>query len=362
MIESGEITGADVAQINPASLDLSVSGTIFRTAGLVRPKAGETVESLLPLVQATAHDLRQPLERNVTYLVLLNERVKLYLDSYGWANPKSSTGRHGVHVRLLADGGEMYDCVPLGYEGPLWLAITPLFYPILIKEGDRLVQLRIFNAKTKMNRESLSQCWDEFKLLWRSEEGGHTPILFNQWRDAGRIDADGSILLTPWIPTSEQVAGYQCQGTRRVLDLSARGVEPSDFYRPIYPADSGCIHLLAGNFYILSTAEIMVIPPGLSCEVRDVDSRFGELRAHYAGYIDPGWGYGHDGGGSGRQITLEVVPHEDILLRAGDIVTAVKIERMIREPEHHYDALDTSNYRVQEGPKLAKQFASMLTA
>jgi len=291
--------------------------------------------------------------------VLLNERIRLDLDSYGWANPKSSTGRHGVHVRLLADGGEMYDGVPLAYEGPLWLAITPLFYPILLKEGQCLAQLRIFNADTRMNRESLGRCWDEFQLLRSVKEGECVPISFDEWVNARRVDADGSILLTPWIPAPGKLAGYQCQGTRSVLDLSARGVEPSNFYRPIYTMENGCIHLLAGNFYILSTAETVVVPPGVSCEVRDVDSRFGELRAHYAGYVDPGWGYGKEGGGKGRQITLEVVPHEDILIRSGDIVTAIKIERMIREPESHYDALDTSNYRVQEGPKLAKQFKEL---
>jgi dCTP deaminase len=357
MIEEGRITDSSSDCINPASLDLRLSSEVYRVAASVRPYHGEKVAELLSQIGATSHDLASPFERGVTYLARLQERFSLYSDAYGWANPKSSTGRQAVHVRVLADGGEMYDRLPYGYDGLLWLSITPRYYPIRASAGERLGQVRIFNADTRMCRAELEACWDYFQLLWRQEAGQRVPVTYEQWRKAGRIDSDGSILLTPWIPAPGQVAGYQCQGSSKILDLKERNIDPRDFYSELKVEKNGWLYLRAGHFYILSTNEAVAIPPELSCEVRDIDSRFGDIRIHIAGFVDAGFGYGHDGTGGGSQITLEVMPYEDVWVRAEDIIAAIKLERMIEVPERHYDQITTSNYRDQWGPRLAKQFA-----
>ena len=86
-----------------------------------------------------------------------------------------------------------------------------------------------------------------------------------------------------------------------------------------------------------------------------MDERSGDFRSHYAGFIDPGWGYGKKGEGVGRPLTLEVRPFEDLLVRHGQPVAKIKFEHMIEVPEASYDALG-SNYIAQYGPRLAKQF------
>ena len=88
-----------------------------------------------------------------------------------------------------------------------------------------------------------------------------------------------------------------------------------------------------------------------------MDHRSGEFRSHYAGFIDPGWGWGIDGKGHGRQLTLELRPFEDIVLRPGQAVARITFEKMVSPPKIHYDELDTSHYRRQAGPGLSKQFA-----
>ena len=79
--------------------------------------------------------------------------------------------------------------------------------------------------------------------------------------------------------------------------------------------------------------------------------------SHYAGFLDPGWGWGADGEGKGRPFTLEVRPFEDLVVRAGQPIAKIKFERMLEEPTFHYDT-KASNYLTQSGPKLGKQFRS----
>lgn len=361
MIKTGHIIGATAGNVNPASLDLTLSAEAYRVCGLIRPQKTEKVRDLLQLIGAKPHDLSLPFERGVTYLVRLNEHLQLYADAYGWANPKSSTGRNGLHVRLLADYCAMYDEVPRGYDGELWLTLTPRYYPIIAHDGDPLTQLRIFNANTRLSRIDLESCFDRFGLLWHkpSSSGKRQPVAYREWLDAGRVEADGAVLLTPSVPPKHSFVGYCCQGTNDPLDLRSRDVNPELFYQRVYSNKADYVHLKAGMFYILSTNEAVKVPPELACELRDIDTRFGEMKLHIAGFIDSGFGYGAQGYGQGSQVTLEVTLHEDTWLRAGDVVGGIKFERMVDVPSKHYDELTKSNYRRQWGPRLAKQFKKL---
>ncbi len=151
--------------------------------------------------------------------------------------------------------------------------------------------------------------------------------------------------------------GYKCVTPDDILDITKIGhYNPERFFMPITMRE-GYLTLKKGEFYILSTREAVRVPPQLACEMAPMDERSGDFRSHYAGFIDPGWGYGKKGEGVGRPLTLEVRPFEDLLVRHGQPVGKIKFERMIEVPETSYDALD-SNYLRQDGPRLAKQFAS----
>lgn len=348
-IHTGHIRGALDEQVNPSSVDLSLSGQCWRVEGIVQPRVNERVEDSLACAGSTLHDLHQVMEVGVSYFARLRESVVLPHGVYGYCNPKSSTGRNDVHVRVLADGVPRFDAVtPPGHSATLWAAITPKSYPIIIPVGERIAQLRLFTVNTRFS---------ELELQIEMER---TPLIFStdgsvlKYSDLSITDADGSILLTLSLPKG--FVGYRCRRPSRVLNFSHRGYRWHDYFERLY-SDGEMLRLRRGEFYVLSTHEYVRVPPHLSCEAVDMDSRNGEFRSHYAGYIDAGWGYGRNGKGKGRPITLEVRPYEDLVIRKGQAFAKIRFERMAEPPDEHYDQLGTSHYRSQNIARLSKHFA-----
>ena len=350
MIEAGFIKGSSANHVGPASLDLCVSDEMYRVNGMFQPRMGEPIRKLIERLDTRPHKLGAPFEREVVYLVRLNESLELPQNIYGYCNPKSSTGRHDVHIRVLADGVPRYDAVtPAGFSGKLWAVIISRSYPVIIPSGEPLSQLRLFNAKTHLSDEEIEIAFTKWGLL-HTLDGKH--ISYN---DVKIRDNDGSVILT--LDLKSPIAGYKCSGEQRILDFSPwkNTYDPKDFFEQIRVYGDH-IRLRRGEFYILSTAEAVLVPPSLACEMVDMDSRSGEFRAHYAGFIDPGWGYGKNGEGKGRPLTLEVRPFEDLVIFENHPIAKIKFEQMTETPENHYDLKAICNYGTQSGPKLAKQF------
>jgi len=81
----------------------------------------------------------------------------------------------------------------------------------------------------------------------------------------------------------------------------------------------------------------------------------GELRTHYAGFFDPGFGYGA-GEILGTKIVLEVRPHDvPFMIHHGQTLFKVLFERMHEIPEKVYGQVAGSSYQFQ-GLTLSKQF------
>ena len=83
------------------------------------------------------------LERGCVYIAELQENLALPAGIGGRANPKSSTGRIDIFVRLLTDGQPAFDDVAESYRGPLYLEIAPQTFSVLVRTGTRLNQLRL---------------------------------------------------------------------------------------------------------------------------------------------------------------------------------------------------------------------------
>src|SRR6185312_4530258 len=94
------------------------------------------------------------LETECVYLVPLMERLDLRSTLSATANPKSSTGRLDVFTRLIADGADAFDYVPPGYEGPLYIEISPKSFSILVRQGSRLNQLRLLRRTQRQPRDT----------------------------------------------------------------------------------------------------------------------------------------------------------------------------------------------------------------
>lgn len=303
-------------QVQPASLDLRLAGKAHRLRASFLPN-GRTVEDCLTddIVMHTL-DLNDGavLETGCVYLIPLQEYVTLPEGLTASANPKSSTGRVDVFVRLIADGVSAFDKIPAGYDGPLYAEVSPRTFSVLAHKGDRLLQMRF-------------------------RQGPHTPSR----------QLDFSVHLEP---LQDGLIGYRARRHARVLDLSRIGGHSTEAYwEPTY-ARNGRLILDPGEFYILASKEFVTIPVDEAAEMAAIATDLGEFRAHYAGFFDPGFGCD---GVEGRAV-LEVRGRDvPFILEHGQPVGRLVYEPMSALPERPYGS-NGSNYQGQ-GLKLSKHFA-----
>ena len=350
-VKNGTFKDVDEKNISPASIDVTVSDEWYRVDGVFLPKTGETIPALIEKMHDHRHAVEEPLERGVVYVVRIKESFTLPSHIYAYCNPKSSTGRHDMHVRIVKDGIARYDTVPAGSSGDLWAIIVPRSYPVLLRPGFPISQVRFFNKDTRFKEADLDLEWNRKPLAFHLSGERYSYESFKM------KDSDGSLLLT--LDLSQDIVGYECRGSNSVVNLSAPNgtLESASHFIPIKKSGDSIL-LRKDSFYILSTKEALRVPPHLASEMVDMDSRTGEFRTHYAGFFDPGWGCGSDGEGKGRPITLEVRTFEDVVVSHGQPIGKVRFEKMAETPEVHYDQKN-SNYLVQSGPKLAKQFKTI---
>ncbi len=351
MLASGFITGGSPDNVNPSSLDLAITDEIYQVKTIFQPLPGESVRSLLRKIPHTKHSLKRPLLKDKIYLAKLNETISLPKSVYGYCNPKSSTGRTDIHVRVITDGVSRYDTVPDGIKrAELWIIINPKSYSVLIPTNQPLSQLRLFNQDSRFNELELEIAFSRYRLLW-DRRGREI-----KYRDLKIKDGDGSVILT--LDLDSPILGYQGRlNVGEVLDFSRRReYNHSKFFRTIKPSVAGLLELKKDNFYLLSTNEAVRVPENLACEMVPMDERSGEFRSHYAGFIDPGWGLGADNQGWGRPLTLEVRPFEDLVIRKGQPIAKIRFEQVAGLPDCHYDKFEKSNYTGQFRVGLPKQF------
>ena len=132
------------SQIQPASLDLRLGDIAYRVRASFLPGPGATVAKRIDELKLHEISLADGavLETNCVYIVPLLESLALPKEIVAAANPKSSTGRLDVFTRVIADGTRRFDMIGAGYHGPLYAEISPKTFPVLLREGSRLSQVR----------------------------------------------------------------------------------------------------------------------------------------------------------------------------------------------------------------------------
>jgi len=260
------------------------------------------------------------------------------------ANPKSSTGRLDIFTRLITEVGDEFDRVRAGYSGKLYIEVIPQTFPIIVRAGMRLNQLRFGRGRRSVvGEERLRQLDQSAFLINPDEEGGQATI------DRGlRLSID-------LLGNGDGVVGYRAKRGASPIDLDLiNHYEVGDFWIPIY-RDAECI-LEPGEFYILASKQRVRVPPDLAAEMLPYDLATQEFRVHYAGFFDPGFGYGKDGEVPGTRAVLEVRANEmPILLEDDQFVGRLNYFYMSDKPKKLYGGLIGSNYQ-QQGLTLSKQF------
>ena len=333
----------DADQIQPASLDLRLGSKAYRVRASFLPGPNSTVAEKLDRLKLHEIDLAAGavLETGCVYIVPLQEELALPAGISASANPKSSTGRLDIFTRVMADRTQEFDKIPAGYKGQLFLEVSPRTFPIVVRAGSRLSQIRF-----RMGHALLS----EIEL-----QGLHARETLVAAEDPS-ISNGGIALSIDLSGDAQGLIGYRGKHHTAVVDVDVRGAQDlHDFWEPIYARGKHELILDPDEFYILVSREAVHVPPDHAAEMTPFDPLVGEFRVHYAGFFDPGFG-NSAAGGTGSRAVLEVRSHEvPFILEHGQIVGRLVYEHMLSRPDRLYGADLKSNYQAQ-GLKLSKHF------
>lgn len=329
-------------QVQPASIDLRLGTIAYRVRASFLPGPGSHVARKLDELALHKFDLTEGavLETGCVYVVPLLERLALTPQLTAAANPKSSTGRLDVFTRIIADGVSAFDKIPAGYTGPLYAEICPQTFPVLVRTGSRLSQLRFRLGQPEDNDTALAELQKREKLV-----------------SGGRVDIEGGIALSVDLEgDAKGLVGYRGKRHTGLVDIDAPGsCAILDYWEPITAPGRRQLVLDPDQFYILASKEAVHVPPSHAAEMEPFNPLVGEFRVHYAGFMDPGFGHAA-AGGDGSRVVLEVRSHKvPFILEDGQIIGRLVYERMTEIPDILYGRDLGSNYQAQ-GLKLSKHF------
>lgn len=330
-------------QIQPASLDLRLARRAYRVRASFLPGPAREVRDQLDALTLHAIDLTPGavLETGCVYIAELQESLALPRELAAATNPKSSTGRIDVFTRVIADRAREFDAVEAGYRGPLYAEISPRTFPVLVRPGVRLSQIRFRKGEARLPDRDLLELHRSDRLVTSAE-----PSI----QDGVAISVD----LAGFGPG--ELLGYRAKRHTGLVDVDKiAGYRAADFWEPLHAEGARSLILDPGQFYILASKEAVHVPPDYAAEMVPFDPLVGEFRVHYAGFFDPG--FGHAGaGGEGARAVLEVRSRDvPFILEDGQIVGRLVYERMAERPRVLYGAGAGSNYQAQ-GLKLSKHF------
>jgi len=343
-----------------SAIDLTLGEEGWKLFGSIKGRLDRPYTEVLTQAHFISQslDLSRPvvLEPPNTYVIRLKE--SLYFDEYpdlqGYASGKSSIGRLDMLVRLVADYAAGYDEVlPRRVSGrwhvALYAEVTPISFPVIVKSGVTLNQLRLFQGDPRLSELSP----EELRLYGEVLTGPH----------GGETDSGGVGELTVDVSPIKDGAcagyiGFEADsGDREPIDLvnRAKKHDPRHYWKPVTPdAEAGdTLKVIPEHFYILRSRERFGLPPDVAAFVHAVTEQLGELRIHYAGFVHPGFGWGRAGG---TPLIFETRGHNIITyLRHGERMATIRYFRMSETV--NLESVAPDSYQLQE-LNLSKYFLS----
>ena len=330
-------------QYQPASLDLRLGKVAYQVRASFLP-GNSTIRSRIRdlLIREVSLEESVVFAPNSVFIVPLVESLALPQDVSGKANPKSTTGRLDIFTRLITEPGREFEWVPKGYKGALYLEIVSRTFPIVVRAGMRLNQLRLMRGNPPSNDHMLSKLAERESLVYEDEENPIEPQIKRGLSISIDLQGNGS-----------KVVAYKARRNSPPIDLDKINFyEIDDYWEIIRTPRSKELILEPHDFYILVSWERISVPPTHAAEMVPFDPSIGEFRAHYAGFFDPGFGHGV----GGTKAVLEVRAHEvPILLEDRQLVGKLLYHKMAQQPDRVYGASIGSSYQRQ-ALTLSKQF------
>jgi dCTP deaminase len=342
--------------VQPASVDLRLGEHAWALRCSFLPDTRSTVEEKVKDLAFERIDLRDgaTLERDRPYLVPLIERLRLPADVRAKANPKSSTGRLDVFTRVLTDRSHRFDEIAAGYHGGLYLEVVPRTFAIRVRTGLALNQVRLIRGDARLSDEQLLGLHGESPLLYLDS----API------PAAELSlAEGLFLSLDVSGAAESIVGYRAKKNSLPIDLAREGaLRWQEYWEPVHPEPGGRIVLEPEVFYLLLSAEGVSVPPCYAADMLAYDPTAGELRTHYAGFFDPGFGYSRAREAHGARAALEVRARDvSFMVEHRQPVCKLAFERTAGEPDVLYGEEVGSNYQHQQ-TMLSKHFLEHATS
>jgi dCTP deaminase len=358
LLDSGVIHAGDftvpMEHVQPASLDLRLDEVAYRIQcsflpgrSTVEQKVKDYVIDEIPL-----HNDGVVLETSRPYLIPLKERLSLPPGIRGKTNPKSSTGRLDVFTRVITDESYRFDEIADGYDGRLYLEVVPLSFPIRVRENLTLNQLRLSVGRAELDDDAIRSAHAAEPLLY--QDGVPVP--------PDRVAlANGMFLGLDLQGGSTRLVGYRARDSAPLLDMTkTTPVAPDPYWEAVYGELGDRVILTPERFYLLMSNEAVSIPPNMAAEMTAYDPTSGELRTHYAGFFDPGFGFDAEGRFRGARAALEVRAHDvPFMIEHGQRVCKLTFERMLEAPIALYGQSIRSSYQLQEDA-LGKHFTKVL--
>lgn len=351
LIANGHILGNEEIteqQIQPASLDLRLGDIAYRVQA-----------SFLPLQSSVEHRIKELglrmatvdltgaafFEKDCVYIVPLREYLHLPDGLSARANPKSSTGRLDIFTRLITDSGDRFERVRSGYKGPLYAEICSRTFTVRVRAGMTLNQLRFIQGSPTPSAKATRHLDKSKPLVWEKGSPQKANIEKKSLNLSVNLRASGS-----------PVVAYKAKRNAPAIDLANIDYyKPEDFWDAIEDTGKRGLILEQGGFYILASKEEISVPPQWAAEMASIDQDMGEFRIHYAGFFDPGFGYGSSDI-KGTRAVLEVRAHEvPFLIEHGQTVGRLEYWPLLARPDKVYGIGIGSSYQRQ-GLSLSKHF------
>ncbi len=379
LAEAGIIRGSEEYplqdnQYQPNSIDLRLGKKAYRVRSSFLPEDESVGEKLAKLKQyEMSIEEGAVLETNCVYIIPLLEELHLPSNISpqkalfngkkpdgkssmqviseehlaAKANPKSTTGRLDIFTRVITDYSHRFEEIKPGYKGKLYLEVVPKSFPIRVRTGQRLNQLRLRHGHTVLSDQDILRLHGSDPLLF-SEDGKPLPL--------DRIKVNNGLFMSVNLHGEEgEIVGYKAKKHRDLIDLeNINHYRISDFWEPIYAQQDDHLILEPEAFYIFASKERCRIPTHLAAEMIAYDTGSGELRTHYAGFFDSGFGGSVED--RGARAVLEVRSHDvPFLIEDGQTFCSMIFEPNTEVPQFVYGSDIESNYQGQ-GLKLGKHF------
>ena len=233
------------------------------------------------------------LEKSRVCVVPLNESLDLGERFIGESTGRSSVGRTNTVLRLLIDDHQRYNFIPSGYRGKLFLEIYSGSFPIEIKQGLSLNQIKFAYGVPSFEDQSINLDEASLNMLHNTH-----PILYDENGGALRLDdkiEKDSVIMNLRLTGEGPFVLKARHNVPTPIDFSRNFSKEEnkyaidDFWEEVPVKDGGVI-LNPGEFYLMITKERISVPHDCVTKMVPYDLNLADLKTQEADLFNPGHG------------------------------------------------------------------------